>query len=245
MQFLKEAQEKERQEERRAATGRMPAPNATSRQEEVVRQVSATNRSIAPGPVVEPSNPSDRSRLQGMLTEIKKARDYQTVCQTFEAECRKENSPMKSFSTLSTSRDDMGNTITVYVKPDLSEEEKKKPENQVKYISNREGKLTIEAGEKVSCIIPPQKKNDGVGFDIVQIENGSATKLASQGIGTGVNLIIKGKEVEASKLSPSADAIRLTLNTPNTSKSLQQSSIAPIVGLPQQQARTGNQSQSR
>ena len=83
MQFLKEAQEKERQEERRAATGRVPAPNATSRQEEVVRQVSATNRSIAPGPVVEPSNPSDRSRLQGMLTEIKKARDYQNSLSNF------------------------------------------------------------------------------------------------------------------------------------------------------------------
>lgn len=142
--------------------------------------------------------------IKDLISGIKKEVTYQGALQTFQRQCNKPNSAMKPFSVLSKNVDDgYGNKITTYIMPGLSLEESKNPENHVKYKVSSDGKLSIDVGKKTSCILPPQAKEDGKGFDMLKIENGRPSSLVNLGTAKSAdNISIGGVKVKDNEILP-------------------------------------------
>ena len=90
-----------------------------------------------------------------------------------------------------------------YVDPRLSPEDKKKPENHVMYTYDKQGKLSVNCGKAVTCVLPPHPRENG-GFDIVRVVSGKPGYAMEVGAGqSAVPIHANGKPINH-------DALRAT-----------------------------------
>ena len=129
------------------------------------------------------------------------AQNYQEAITQFS------NSKDKSFDTVSSVTDPKtGITTTVYVHPDLSDEEKKKPENHITYTTDTAGKLTVNIGKGVkNAQLPPQEREGG-GFEMISVnDKGVAHYSADKGQGACTTVVkVDQKALAAEELRKNA-----------------------------------------
>lgn len=119
--------------------------------------------------------------------EIKTATTYKQATEKFQDQQKTGN--LKPFTKVSEPKvQEDGTALIVYANPALPEAERKKLENQVKYIYKDNRLIDIRVGSKVSCIIPPLPKEPGTGFKMMEIRDGIPDKIINKGDGKTVEI---------------------------------------------------------
>lgn len=145
---------------------------------------------------------------KGDLENYKKYTTYDEANKKFQEQ--QAAGKLKPFTTLGEPVVEKDGTKTItYVNPELSNEERVKPENQVKYKFDKDGKLSITAGTNVSCVIPPIPKKDGEGFEVTKIsKGGKIEKNISQGTGKSVAVKIDKNRGMAEEIYKGSNKVR-------------------------------------
>ena len=136
-------------------------------------------------------------------TTAKNATQYTQVTNYQNAVAQhQEQTSKNSFMPLGDVVDNIKGTRTItWVDPRLSEMEKKDPKNHVTYTYDRQGKMSINCGSEVSCVLPPIQKEEDKGFEVVQVIRGKPGYLHENGTGkSSVSISANGTKVEPEQL---------------------------------------------